>query len=59
MNIFKRGIEKGYFQPGGSTIVMLLQKRAVVLDEDIEKLCREGVEVKVLQGERIGSKGIC
>lgn len=53
---FERGMEKGYFQPGGSTIVMLLQKDAAVLDEDIDKICREGVEVKVLQGEKIGSK---
>ncbi len=53
---FKRGMEKGYFQPGGSTIVMLLQKDAVVLDEDIINLCQDSVEVKVLQGEKIGSK---
>ncbi len=53
---FERGMEKGYFQPGGSTIVMLLRRDAAVLDEDIDKICRESVEVKVLQGEKIGSK---
>lgn len=53
---FKRGMEKGYFQPGGSTIVMLLQRDVAVLDEDIETLCRDGAEIKVLQGEKIGSR---
>lgn len=56
---FTRGIEKGYFEFGGSTIVMLYQKDKVMIDEDIVKHCKDGVEVKLLQGERIGSKGLC
>ena len=53
---FAKGMEKGYFKVGGSTIVMLFQKDAVVLDQDIREKIKEGVEVKVFMGEVIGSK---
>ncbi|MBE5872867.1 MAG: phosphatidylserine decarboxylase [Lachnospiraceae bacterium] len=59
IKVFEKGMEKGYFKLGGSTIVLLLQKDAAVIDEDIVKHCNEGMEVKVLQGERIGSKKSC
>lgn len=50
---FKRGQEKGYFEFGGSTIVMLLNKE-IEFDEDIQWFSDLGVEVKVTAGERIG-----
>lgn len=56
---FKKGMEKGYFQLGGSTIIVLLQKDAMLLDEDIVKICNEGTEVKVQMGEKVGSKSLC
>lgn len=56
---FEKGLEKGYFEPGGSTIILLLQKDHVELDEDIARICKEGTEVKILRGEKIGSKGSC
>ena len=56
---FTKGMEKGYFELGGSTIVLLVQKGRVELCEDILQICREGTEVKVLLGEKIGSKGSC
>jgi len=52
----QRGEEKGYFQFGGSTVVMLVQKDRVQLDADILKNSREGVETVVRMGERIGCK---
>ncbi len=54
---FKRGMEKGYFELGGSTIVMLFQKDQISLDEDIVRECGKGVEVKVAMGEKIGIQG--
>ncbi len=56
---FERGMEKGYFELGGSTIVVLLQKDAVTVDEDLVKICSDGTEVKVRMGEKIGSKKVC
>ena len=49
-----RGEEKGYFQFGGSTVVLLMQKNAVQLDEDILRNSKEGIETVVRYGEKIG-----
>lgn len=59
VRLFEKGMEKGYFEPGGSTIILLLQKDRVVLDEDIARVCGEGTEVKLRLGEKIGSKKVC
>lgn len=56
---FKKGQEKGYFELGGSTIIMLFQNEQINLDEDIAKICELGIEVKVLMGEKIGRKRVC
>ena len=50
----QRGEEKGYFQFGGSTVVLLMQKNAVQLDEDILRNSKEGIETVVRYGEKIG-----
>jgi len=49
-----RGQEKGYFQFGGSTVVVLLKKNAAVIDEDLLANSLEGVETVVKMGEVIG-----
>lgn len=51
-----RGKEKGKFEFGGSTIILLLEKGKVVIDEDIIQNSRDGLETPVKMGERIGSK---
>lgn len=51
--VFKKYEEKGYFEFGGSTIVLFLQDK-IKFDEDIEKAVTDGYEVKVSAGERIG-----
>lgn len=56
---FEKGMEKGYFKLGGSTVVMLLQKDKVELDEDIIDVTSRGIEVKIRMGERIGRKVKC
>lgn len=50
-----RGREKGYFQFGGSTVVLLVKKDTVQIDADLLENSREGYETVVRYGERIGS----
>lgn len=52
----KRGQEKGYFQYGGSTVVVLLKQDAAVIDPDILENSRQGFETVVKYGEKIGQK---
>ena len=50
-----RGQEKGYFQFGGSTVVLLTEPGSVIIDEDILHNSREGTETIVRYGEKIGT----
>ena len=50
----RRGQEKGYFQFGGSTVVLLLKKDTAILDGDILENSRNGIETRVKFGEKIG-----
>ena len=52
---YKKGEEKGYFEFGGSTIVLLLKKNSIELDKDIEENSKEGIETIVKYGEKIGT----
>ncbi|MBR3025761.1 MAG: phosphatidylserine decarboxylase, partial [Oscillospiraceae bacterium] len=56
VKVFERGDEKGYFEMGGSTCVVMLKKDAAIIDEDIRENSDKGIETKVLMGERIGRK---
>ena len=51
----KRGQEKGYFEFGGSTVILLFQRDKVRFDRDIVKNSRKGYETKVRMGEKIGN----
>ncbi|MEG0366906.1 MAG: phosphatidylserine decarboxylase [Coprobacillus sp.] len=53
---FLKGEEKGYFEFGGSTIVMFIKKDVVNIDEDIIKNSLTHDETRVLMGEKIGTK---
>lgn len=53
---FSRGEEKGRFEFGGSTIVLLFEKDAVRFDEELFFYSQRGLERKVKMGERIGEK---
>ena len=55
--VVRRGQEKGYFQFGGSTIVLLMKADTVKMDEDILFNSREGIETVVKYGEKIGIAG--
>lgn len=52
----KRGEEKGYFEFGGSTVILFVQKDQVLIDEDIMINSIYGIETKVKMGETIGKK---
>lgn len=52
-DVFDKGQEKGYFEPGGSTVVMLVNN--VEIDQDIMEQSDMGIETKVRYGERIGT----
>ena len=49
-----RGAEKGMFQYGGSTIIVLVGKDQVTMREDLLKNAQFGVETAVQMGETIG-----
>lgn len=49
-----RGDKKGYFEPGGSTVVLLMQRGRVNFHGDLVILSAKGLETKVRMGEAIG-----
>lgn len=53
-----RGEEKGYFQFGGSTIVLLFKENTIEIDNDILKNSKGNIETIVKYGEKIGVKKI-
>lgn len=54
----RRGMEKGFFEFGGSTVILAFQKDAVVIDNDIIQNTQDGYETIVKMGETIGRKGL-
>lgn len=52
-----RGMEKGHFEFGGSTIIILLRKGMAELRPDLIDRSRRGTEVMVRMGEKIGIQG--
>ena len=53
---FKRGEEKGLFEFGGSTIVLLIKDSKVNIDPDIIENTKNSIETVVKFGEKIGEK---
>lgn len=51
-----RGIEKGYFEFGGSTVVLVLEKGAAEIDPQILKNSANGAETIVQYGAGIGRR---
>lgn len=49
-----QGMEKGYFEFGGSTILILVQKGRLRLDRQIISNTKKGLETEVRLGEKIG-----
>jgi len=53
---FIKGEEKGMFEFGGSTIVLLVKENMVNIEEEIFENTEKGLETIVKYGERIGTK---
>jgi phosphatidylserine decarboxylase len=54
----KKGEEKGYFEFGGSTVVLLFEKGKINIDKDILINTANGYETAVKTGERIGEASL-
>jgi len=52
----KRGQEKGYFEFGGSTIIMLTQKDVLSVDKDLLEKSENGIETDVKIGNIVAKK---
>ena len=50
-----QGQEKGYFEFGGSTILVLVKKNRLELSEDVVKQTRNGKEMRICLGETVGA----
>ena len=53
---FLKGEEKGHFELGGSTIVILLKDNQIKIDKDILENSKKDIETKVRYREKIGVK---
>lgn len=51
-----RGQEKGFFQFGGSTVVLLVEKDRLALDTPYPENSSQGIETRVRYGQPIGRK---
>jgi phosphatidylserine decarboxylase len=53
--LHEKGARKGYFELGGSTVVLLFEPGAVAFDEDLLEHSAAGMETYLRLGERLGS----
>ncbi len=53
---FTKGQEKGYFEFGGSTTVLIFEKDKVQIDSDIVEHSSKGIETLIKYGSSIGKK---
>ena len=54
----ERGQEKGYFQIGGSTLVLLFEPGRIIFDDDLIRDTQAGIEVQVLTGSQLGVQAV-
>ena len=50
-----RGEEKGFFEYGGSTVIVLIRKDRISLRDDLSACGDTGIEIPVKMGERLGT----
>ncbi|MBD5131030.1 MAG: phosphatidylserine decarboxylase [Clostridiales bacterium] len=55
---FERGDEKGMFEFGGSTVIVLLKKDAAIVDDEFFVNTQNDCETVVKCGEKIGESGV-
>jgi len=49
-----KGAEKGYFEFGGSAIILLFKENTIRLDQDLLEATAKGLEMRCLMGQRLG-----
>lgn len=49
-----KGAEKGYFEFGGSALILLFQENKIQLDADLLAATAQGLEMRCLLGQRLG-----
>lgn len=52
--MYCKGDEKGFFEIGGSTIVLLFEKNKIIFDNDLIEASEQGLEMRCLMGQSIG-----
>lgn len=50
----KKGTEKGYFQFGGSALILLFPPKSIQFDQDLLNAAQQGFEIRCLMGQRMG-----
>lgn len=53
----QKGAEKGYFEFGGSALILLFAKNQIIFDQDLIKATDEGFEIRCLLGQSMGRCG--
>jgi phosphatidylserine decarboxylase len=53
-----KGERKGWFEPGGSTVVLVFERGTIILDADLRADTERGIEVFVRKGDRIGQQPV-
>ncbi|WP_068471435.1 archaetidylserine decarboxylase [Candidatus Protochlamydia phocaeensis] len=51
-----KGEEKGYFEFGGSSLILLFPKGAIQFDADLLEATQQGFEMRCLMGQRMGRR---
>lgn len=51
---YKKGDEKGYFEFGGSSVILLFKENTLIIDDDLLQNTQLSYETKIYFGERIG-----
>lgn len=51
---YPKGEEKGFFEFGGSTVLLLFEKNTIVFDQDFIEASKQGLEIKAHMGEPLG-----
>ena len=49
-----KGSEKGYFEFGGSSLILLFQKNAISFSPDLVQATKNGYEIRCLMGQKMG-----
>ncbi len=52
--VVTKGLERGYFKFGGSTVILFFKTNQITIDKDLILNTKNGLETEVKMGERIG-----